>query len=89
MNNDNIAGTAKKIEGSVESALGTVTGNKSAEFKGDAKRVSGAAQSAFGRAEEYVSDSLDSVKKGISNSPVQSAFIALAAGFILGKIFRL
>jgi len=89
MANDNLAGSAKKFEGSAESAFGTVTGNRSAEFKGDAKRIVGAAQEAFGKAEDYVCDSIDSVKTEINTKPVQSVLIAMGIGFVLGKIFRL
>ena len=87
MNNDKLTGTAKKVEGSVESAFGTVTGNKSAEAKGDAKRILGAAQDAFGKVEDFATDSFDTVKTEINEKPVQSALIALGIGFLIGRLF--
>ncbi len=90
MSNDNVViGTTKKIEGSAESAFGTITGNKATEFKGDAKRVLGSAQNAFGKAENCVRDSIDTATTEIHKKPVQSALIALGVGFLLGKLFSL
>jgi uncharacterized protein YjbJ (UPF0337 family) len=89
MNTDKLAGTAKKVEGNVESAFGTVTGNKSAEGKGDAKRILGAAQEAFGKVEDYAADSYETVKNEINEKPVQSALIALGVGFLIGRLFSL
>ncbi len=89
MNRDKVEGFAKKVEGNVESAFGNVTGNSSYEAKGTANKVLGAAQSAFGKAEDYVRDSVDTVKTQVYEKPVQSSIIALAIGFILGRLLSL
>jgi uncharacterized protein YjbJ (UPF0337 family) len=89
MNNDKVIGATKVVEGTAQSVFGAVTGNPATELKGDAKRVRGVAQDALGKAEDYVCDSMDSVKTKINNEPLKSALIALGIGFVLGKIFRL
>lgn len=86
MVNDNMSGSAKKMEGSVESAFGTVTGNRFTESKGDAKQVWGAAQDTLEKAEDYVSDSIDSAKTAVTDKPILSILIALGIGFVLGKV---
>lgn len=54
MNEDTIKGTARKVEGAVESAYGNVTGNKSTEARGELHKAAGVAQNAAGEAEDKV-----------------------------------
>jgi uncharacterized protein YjbJ (UPF0337 family) len=68
MNNDTIKGTVKKVEGAVESTYGTVTGNASAEAKGDAKRFAGSAQKVLGDAEDKVLDMAGQVRGFIDSA---------------------
>jgi uncharacterized protein YjbJ (UPF0337 family) len=89
MNEDKIEGTAKKVEGSVQSGFGNVIGDHTQEFKGKAKKAMGSVQSAFGKAEDCVQDSFESVQARINDKPVQSTLIALGVGFVLGRLFTL
>lgn len=89
MNVDTLKGTAKKVEGSVESTYGNITGNKSAEYKGESNRILGEAQASFGKAKDCVTDWIDTGKQEIREKPVQSALIALGVGFILGGLLNL
>lgn len=52
MNKDTIKGAGKRVEGAVESAYGKVTGDKSAELKGEAKKLAGKAQQVYGNAKD-------------------------------------
>ncbi len=95
MNNDNIKGTAKKIEGSVESAFGRATGDASIEAKGEANQVKGKILNAFGKVEDAVStlassaaDEARHLQSQVVEKPVQSAVIALVAGLLIGRFLR-
>ncbi len=104
MNSDNFKGTAKKVEGTVESAYGNVTNNKTTEFKGEVKKAAGDAQNVLGKAQDKVLDlagnarefinsasenlstATDKVNQRIHENPVQSSFVALGIGFVLGML---
>jgi len=67
MNDDEIKGKAKNIQGRVKEAAGTLTGNKDLESEGAADRGNGAIQEGYGEAKrkvgEAVEDLGDRIKK--------------------------
>jgi len=48
MNKDQVKGTAEKVKGKVNEAVGRATGDKVQEAKGDMQQGAGAAQKAWG-----------------------------------------
>lgn len=62
---DNIKGTARKIEGAAESAFGNLTGNKSVEARGEARKAVGAVQNAAGDAEDKVLSLVGRVEESV------------------------
>jgi len=94
MNSDTFKGTAKKIEGSIESAYGSASGDRTSKAEGEAKITKGKVLNVFGKIEDKVSDFMstasdeaESLKTQIRQKPVPSAVIALGIGFLVGKLF--
>jgi uncharacterized protein YjbJ (UPF0337 family) len=54
MNNDNLKGLAKKVQGTAEGVYGNVTNDAYTEGKGEAHKMAGDAQNIYGKAEDKV-----------------------------------
>jgi uncharacterized protein YjbJ (UPF0337 family) len=52
--NDELKGTAKKVEGRIRSAVGGATGNTGEQVKGKAQEIKGKVQQKVGRAKEEI-----------------------------------
>jgi uncharacterized protein YjbJ (UPF0337 family) len=54
MNKDQVKGTAQKLKGKLNEAVGKATGNRSQEFKGDLQQVAGGIRQSFGNAKARI-----------------------------------
>ncbi|MBJ7264641.1 MAG: CsbD family protein [Burkholderiaceae bacterium] len=57
MNKDQVAGTAEKLKGKVNEAVGTATNDPAQQVKGNVQQAKGEAQKQFGNAREDVKKS--------------------------------
>jgi uncharacterized protein YjbJ (UPF0337 family) len=97
MNEDRIAGTAKNVGGKVEEGLGRVAGDLKTQVEGAAQQIAGSAQDLYGQAKdtaanaaqavrETASDAEDFIRKTIETRPYTVAAVALAIGFLIGRM---
>ena len=56
MNKDQVKGTAEKMKGMVNEAVGKATGNRSQELKGDLQQGAGEMRKSYGDAKEAAKD---------------------------------
>ena len=54
MNKDQVKGTAQKVKGKLNEAVGKATGNRSQEIKGDLQQVAGGIRQSFGNAKARI-----------------------------------
>lgn len=59
MDKDRVAGSAKKIKGSVKEAIGKVTGDSKTQAEGTAEKTVGQAQNAAGGIKDTVRDATE------------------------------
>jgi uncharacterized protein YjbJ (UPF0337 family) len=96
---DRIAGAAKTYAGKAEDTFGKVVGDTATRAKGAMKQVEGAAQDMYGQAKETAGEAADVVIRAASEAedyvrdviekrPYTVALVALAAGFVLGRMGR-
>jgi uncharacterized protein YjbJ (UPF0337 family) len=99
MNEDRILGTAKNLGGKVQEGFGHVTGDTKSQAEGVINQASGAAQELYGQAKESASDAAQAVRQGamdaedyvrhtIEKRPYTTAFVALCAGWLIGRMGR-
>jgi len=56
MDKDRIAGSAKRVKGSVKESIGKITGNERTEAEGAAENAAGKVQGNVGKAKDAVRD---------------------------------
>jgi uncharacterized protein YjbJ (UPF0337 family) len=99
MNEDRIYGTAKNLGGKAEEGFGRVTGDVKGQVQGAAKQAEGAMQDVYGQAKdaatsameamrETASEAGDFVRDTIERRPYTAAAVALAVGFLIGRLGR-
>ena len=99
MNEDRISGTAKNFGGKAEEGYGRVTGDVRSQVQGKAKQVEGDLQDLYGQAKDQAVhaaqavrdsaiDAEDYLRQTIEQRPYTAAAIALALGFLIGRIGR-
>ena len=92
MDENRIAGTAKNVGGKAQESVGRSTGDAETEAKGIANQISGSAQDLYGQVQEsasqVVSAAGDTVGKFIKEQPYTATAIALAVGWLLGRMHR-
>jgi uncharacterized protein YjbJ (UPF0337 family) len=99
MNEDRILGTAKNLGGKVQEGFGHVTGDTKSQAEGVINQASGAAQELYGQAKDSASDAAQAVRQGamdaedyvrhtIEKRPYTTAFVALCAGWLIGRMGR-
>jgi uncharacterized protein YjbJ (UPF0337 family) len=92
MADDRTAGAAKNIGGKVQEGFGSLTGNRSQEAKGKANQLEGTVQDMYGQAKDAASDFAghadDLMRTIVEKQPYTVAVVALALGFILGRMGR-
>jgi uncharacterized protein YjbJ (UPF0337 family) len=99
MNEDRIIGTAKNLGGKAQEGFGRVTGETKSQVEGVINQAEGAAQDLYGQAKETASDAAQAVRQGamdaedyirhtIEKRPYTTAFVALCAGWLIGRMGR-
>ena len=99
MTDDRLSGRAKNIGGQVEEGFGRVTGDEKTQLQGKAKQAEGTLQDVYGQAKETAvdaagairdraSEASDFLRMTIEERPFTAAAIALAIGFLIGRLSR-
>ena len=99
MNQDRIAGTARNIGGQVEEGFGRAAGDVQSQIEGRIKQATGAAKDLYGQARDAAGDAARAVqdraapleaafRNTIETRPYTSVVVALAIGWILGRMSR-
>jgi uncharacterized protein YjbJ (UPF0337 family) len=99
MDENRIGGTAKNIGGKPEESFGQVAGDPKSQAEGLAKQVGGAAQDMYGQARDTASDIMGAtrgtaasfekvLRHTIESQPYTTAMVALAIGWLLGRLHR-
>jgi uncharacterized protein YjbJ (UPF0337 family) len=92
MDEDRIAGTARKLGGKVEEEVGRFTGDSQTQIKGMANQAAGAAQDLYGQAADAARDTAATFDKWLRNTietqPYAIAVVALGIGWLLGRMHR-
>lgn len=74
---DQIEGTAQKVTGKVQDAIGGLTDDTGAQLEGKARKTIGALQQSYG-------ETLDNVRSVVADRPIGGLLVAAAVGFVLG-----
>jgi uncharacterized protein YjbJ (UPF0337 family) len=92
MDEDRIAGTARKLGGKVQEDVGRLTGDTQTQLKGMANQAAGAAQDLYGQAADTARDTAATFDKWLRNTietqPYTTAIVALGIGWLLGRMHR-
>jgi len=103
MNEDRVAGTIKSAAGRVQEGFGSVVGDATTQASGIANQVAGAAQDLYGHTRDAASDLAgatrdaarttassfeQSLRNTIETQPYTATLVALAIGWLLGRMHR-
>jgi uncharacterized protein YjbJ (UPF0337 family) len=99
MNEDRVVGTARNLGGKAQEGFGRVTGDTKSQVEGVINQAAGAAQDLYGQAKETAADAAQVVRQGamgaedyirhtIEKRPYTTAFVALCAGWFIGRMGR-
>jgi len=92
MDEDRIAGTARKLGSKVREDVGRFAGDSQAQMKGMADQAAGTAQDLCGQAADAARDTAATFEKWLRNTietqPYTTAIVALGIGWLLGRIHR-
>jgi uncharacterized protein YjbJ (UPF0337 family) len=99
MNEDRVIGTAKNLGGKAQEGFGRVTGDTNSQLEGIINQAAGTAQDLYGQAKETASDAAQAVRQSatdaedyirhtIEKRPYTTAFVALCAGWLIGRMGR-
>jgi uncharacterized protein YjbJ (UPF0337 family) len=92
MDEDRIAGTARKLGGKVQEDVGRLTGDTQTQLKGMANQAAGTAQDLYGQAADTARDTAATFDKWlrstIETQPYTTALVALGIGWLLGRMHR-
>src|SRR6516164_1005814 len=92
MDEDRIAGTARKLGGKVQEEVGRFTGDTQTQIKGMANQAAGTAQDLYGQAADAARDTAATFDKWLRNTietqPYTTAIVALGIGWLLGRMHR-
>ena len=99
MSQDRIEGTARNLGGKVEEGFGRVTGDAKSQVEGKIRQAAGAAQDLYGQARDTASDAAAQVQRqaagfeevvrdAIETRPYTAVAIALAFGWLVGRLGR-
>src|SRR6516164_786423 len=92
MDEDRVAGTARKLGGRVQEEVGRFTGDAQAQLKGMANQAAGTAQDLYGQAADAARDTATTLDKWLRNTietqPYTTAIVALGIGWLLGRMHR-
>jgi uncharacterized protein YjbJ (UPF0337 family) len=99
MNEDRVMGTARNLGGKAQEGFGRATGDTKSQVEGVMNQAAGAAQDLYGQAKDTASDAAETVRQGamdaedyirstIEKQPYTAAFVALCAGWLIGRMAR-
>src|SRR6516165_5166642 len=92
MDEDRIAGTARKLGGKVQEDMGRFTGDTQTQIKGMANQAAGTAQDLYGQAADAARDTGATFDKWLRNTietqPYTTTIVALGIGWLLGRMHR-
>jgi uncharacterized protein YjbJ (UPF0337 family) len=97
MNEDRVMGTARNLGGKVQEGFGRATDDTKSQVEGVMNQAAGAAQDLYGQAKDTVSGAAETVRQGatdaedyirhtIEKQPYTVAFVALCAGWLIGRM---
>lgn len=72
----------------VEEGLGRIAGDTETQIKGQARQIEGAAENMYGQAKDAAAGFTDIVRETIEERPYTAVAIALALGWLLGRMHR-
>jgi uncharacterized protein YjbJ (UPF0337 family) len=92
MDEDLIAGTARKLGGKIQENAARFAGDTQAQIKEMANQAAGTAQDLYGQAADAARDNAATFDKWLRNTietqPYTSAIVALGIGWLLGRMHR-
>jgi uncharacterized protein YjbJ (UPF0337 family) len=90
-----VAGTANELGGQLEEGFGRATGDIESQLEGRMKQVAGAAQNLYGQARDAAGAMQrraapfeEALRNTIENRPYTAVAIALAIGWLVGRMGR-
>jgi uncharacterized protein YjbJ (UPF0337 family) len=98
-NEDRVAGAANEAAGRMEQGFGRATGDARSQVEGTIRQAAGAVQNLYGQAREAAGEATRSVQERtapmeeairnlIEKRPYTAVAMALAAGWVLGRMSR-
>ena len=91
MDEDRIAGTARKLGGKIQEDVGRFAGD-TAQIKEMANQAASSAQDLYGQAADAARDTATTLDKWLRNTietqPYATAIVALGIGWLLGRMHR-
>jgi uncharacterized protein YjbJ (UPF0337 family) len=99
MDEHRMAGAARKVGGTIEEAVGDVTGDTKSQVRGAMDRAQGAAENLYGQTKDAASASAaglrktalsfeDTLRNMIEDKPYTAVAIALGLGWLIGRTHR-
>ncbi len=99
MNEDRIEGKMRTFGGKAEQLAGRATGDAKTKVEGVLDEAAGRAQDLYGQAKDAASDAYEAVEDGAASAedfirdfvetrPYTTAVLALAAGWLIGRMGR-
>ena len=92
MDEDRIAGAARKLGDKVQEEASRFSGDTQTQIKGMANRAAGTAQDLYGQAADAARDTATTFDKWLRNTietqPYTTAIVALGIGWLLGRMHR-
>lgn len=86
MDHNRIEGTANKVAGRAEEAVGALTGDAKTQADGVARQTAGASQDAYGHIRDQVRDTVAVVNGSVQQQPLVALLVAGALGCVLGLL---
>jgi uncharacterized protein YjbJ (UPF0337 family) len=81
-------GTARRVGGRIQEAVGDFAGDASSQIRGRANEAVGAAQQAYGTVSDEARAYADQLSDTVKEQPLVALAIAGGVGFLLGLIVR-
>lgn len=88
MNNDNLAGNAQDLGGTVKSAVGDAIGDDKLKTEGMADQVAGKARAVFGDAKDLAAPAIEKVKTVARDKPWAAALTIGVVGLAIINTLR-
>lgn len=86
MAEENITGTAQRLGGRVQEAVGHMTGDTRTQVEGAARRAYGSAQHAYGTIRDNAEQGVEMLTEQVRAYPMGALLLAGALGYLLGRL---